>query len=175
MNTEVTRSALPQIRAARVIVTIQGISPLMVCSWMTRGKRGALPREEQSELARYRLDDGRDGIPYAMFRGAARTAAQKSDRATRGLFLGDEVSLYTPLEFAREELHTTRVALRSKPEDLVRVVYHDWRIKLPVQYQDPIWSAASVVALLDLAGATVGIGQMRPEHSGMYGRFRVVV
>jgi hypothetical protein len=142
---------------------------------MTRVTRAGLPEAEQSELARYRLSDGSDAVPYAMFRQAVDRAARNQDESAGGIFLGDEKTLFAPLKFKKESLMEMTAQRRGKTVPLVRVVYHDWSLVLPVEYQEALWSTGSLLALLRQAGTLIGIGQQRPEHGGKNGTFVVEI
>lgn len=151
-----------------------GLSPLIVCSWQTRRSRAGKPRAEQDPLARLLTEDGKDAVSYGMLREAVRTECAKLRLSVAGLILGNEAGRgLAELRFSKADLVESSITVRDKPLPLFRVRYAGWSLTLPLEYAEPLWDAARVVHLLDKAGDDVGIGQLRPEHGGDSGRFRV--
>ena len=79
---------------------------------------------------------------------------------------------------------TSAEAFKTLREDMVRVgmgtadiryraEYAKWRATLKVQFLPNLIDLGSVVALID-AGGMNGVGEWRPERSGLNGTYRVV-
>lgn len=67
--------------------------------------------------------------------------------------------------------------------DVVRVsnsavIHHrgefvNWSANLTIRHNETIFSRSHLISLFDMAGATVGVGDWRPEKSGTHGTFEV--
>ena len=57
--------------------------------------------------------------------------------------------------------------LRYRPE------FSEWSILLRIEYDTEWISADTIVNLLERAGFGIGIGEMRPQKGGEFGRFQV--
>ncbi len=181
-------------------VEIEGTAPLIVHAWSRKAREMMLAAQQGKKApkvkkdpeqdfndSRYRLIDGSgDGFPVtgvkaACVKGAGRAfgGGVKMTELRQGLlFLADgpgEDGM--PLVRLNAEPPTMR-------EDMVRVgpgtadirfraQYLQWGMLLRVRFDPNIISPESVVAVVD-AGGSNGIGEWRPEKSGMFGTFQVV-
>ena len=57
--------------------------------------------------------------------------------------------------------------VRYRPE------FKEWRVKLPIRYNEDAISLDQIVNLFNLGGFGVGIGEWRPEKRGVHGMFHV--
>jgi len=53
-----------------------------------------------------------------------------------------------------------------------RPAFHDWSLRLIIQYSESLLQPQSVADLLQRSG-DVGVGEWRPERSGSYGTYRI--
>lgn len=185
---------LERIAIRRMEVPIVGITPLIMHAWSEKArnqmaatetvKKKKEPRDPDGDFnaARYRLPDGRDGVPAVSFKAAMVFAAR--------LFEGVTMTGLKQLLFVHGEGPQQLVPIEgklSRREDMVRVgmgvadirwrpQYDDWRTTLFVDFVPSSLTPSSVLALVDAAGIG-GVGEWRPSApkgaTGSFGRFRV--
>ena len=190
---------LEQIKRARVAVRIVGLTPLIVHRFdekakkqmldaqvktSVKAKRAPQDPEAEFEASRYRLDDGRDGLPAVAFKSALIGAAR--------LFDGVTMTQLKSVVHVAGEGSQQLVAIDGEPrmrEDVVRVgmgtanlryraEYWPWAAWLIVSHVPTLISADSVLSLVNAAGMG-GVGEWRPSApkslTGSYGTFEVEV
>lgn len=188
---------IPRISLSRVEVEIEGVTPLITHAWSAKSKKMMLDAQQQATTtkkapknpeqdfqdSRYRLPNGRDGLPATAFKSAIVTAARHFEKITlvalkSAVFVtGEGPEQLVPIvgdAVMRED--TVRIA--SGTADLrYRPVYWPWSATLVIEYVPTVLTATSVVALVD-AGGLSGVGEWRPSapksFTGSFGRFRVV-
>lgn len=131
------------------------------------------------EGARYHWDD-RDWFP---------TNGIKKAMVSAGMLLGIPKSVIRATIFVigeRRDYAVIHYGKIVKREDAVRVgpkrdadlryrpEYQDWHIDLKIKVRTDIMSPEQVVALLQNAGFSIGIGEWRPEKDGQAGTFEPV-
>lgn len=186
-------------------VRVEGTAPLMLHKFSekmrkqieekqtsqdaTRKKRAPKDYAAEFNAARYRARAGQwDGIPAGAFRAAMIAACRRVDglpmTQAKGAFFiiadGRDETDGTPLiRIDGRALHDTRpVRLESGVADLRnRPRYDSWACDLKIQFDADLLSANDVANLLARAGATVGVGELRPQgpnsYGGDFGMFRV--
>jgi len=186
-------------------VRVEGTAPLMLHKFSekmrkqieakqtatdkTSAKRPPKDYAAEFNAARYRARAGNwDGIPAGAFRAAMIAACRRVDglpmTQAKGAFFiiadGRDETDGTPLiRIDGKAVHDTRpVRLESGVADLRnRPRYDSWACELKIQFDADLLSANDVVNLLSRAGATVGVGELRPQgpnsYGGDFGMFRV--
>lgn len=179
-------------------VHIEGLTPYIAHKWSekalgeirdkqmgkTKQKKAPKVPEDEYEAARYRFDDGRDGIPASAFKAAIVEAAAFYDRATITqrlltkalVVIGEGADQLVALDVAptmRED--AVRIAMGTT--DLrYRPMYWPWHATLEIEFVASVLSPTTIFHLVD-AGGLGGVGEWRPSapksKTGSYGRFRV--
>jgi hypothetical protein len=134
--------------------------------------------EKDFEESLYKLPGGKFGFPSIAFKNAAVTACTS---------LGKAITKTA----ARQCFHVTgdMVEIVGKPtmrEDTVRIgqgtadiryrgQFEKWSCTLAIRYNARVLSDEQLIALLNLAGFAVGVGEWRPERDGQFGLFHVAL
>jgi hypothetical protein len=194
---------LPHLSIQRVSIPIIGDTPLITHAWSQKArtemlakhmKKAAKGREAKDPWRNFvdclywlsdrpedplpaDVEQGRFGFPAIGLKAAAVNACSSTSKAltkvgTRQAFhIEDEfVEILGPPPSMREDItrNATGVPdIRHRPE------FQPWGAVLTVRVNTAVMSVEQVVALFDLAGFAVGIGDWRPERGGPYGRFHV--
>jgi hypothetical protein len=177
------------IKIARLLVQIEGDTPLICHRWSEKAKRQMLDKQmkkatpkkeakdpvEDFRSSLYPHPEGGYGFPSVAFKmamtGACRYVEGVPMTVARGAF------------FVEGEM----VKIQGEPtmrEDMVRVgmgtadiryrgEFREWRAELLISYNASVLTDEQVVNLLNIAGFAVGVGEYRPERDGPYGRFHV--
>lgn len=193
-----SRFVIERPKFTSVSIKIEGLSPLMVHRWSEKAllmmtekqagapktrKREARDPEGEFKAAAYVLDDGSFGFPAGSFKLAAVAACRLIDgltmTAARGLFVCPQeyVTLTNPnpvegAPWPAMDMRPVRVGMGAA-DIRYRPVFWPWACELHVRFVAGATSAEQVGYLLMLAGEAVGIGEMRPEKGGNYGRFHI--
>ena len=189
---------LPEVDFRVALVTVKGISPLIVHAWSEKAK--GMMRDKQQKQARvakeaknpeadylaskYLDSKGRDCVPAAGFRNAMISAGRFSEGVPMTIIRGSIFVLADAEGLIPIEAHECRMR-----EDMVRVggkgpgtgvadlryraEYNPWQCRLKIQYNANSLSLAQVLNLTRLAGMSVGLCEWRPEKNGQYGRFDI--
>lgn len=188
---------VPSINQDVLKLRVVGISPLVTkpLSEKTREsiakkqegiiqpKKGARKPEEEYEASRYVDSEGRDCFPARNFKKALVSAYDGTEGITRMsvtkyvYVLGDLL----PLKYKRrvKRMDWGRNNQRGIPGTgpavpIYRMEYQDWSVDLTIEYDANQFSADEIVGLLRLAGRYGGIGEMRPQKTGLdFGRFDI--
>lgn len=188
---------LPEIRVRLMNIRIEGDSPLVIHKWSEkakqemRDKQMGKPKHKKEakdptacyEASMYRLPDGRPGFKSLGFKAAAVAAARFMDGAKMTVLRG-AFHIFTG---ERDDEGNDLVAIDGTPnmrEDLVRVgmgtadlryraEFFPWAATLPVRFNEAAISKEQLLALFDIAGFGVGIGEYRPDKKGSWGMFHV--
>lgn len=178
-------------------VRVEGTAPLMLHKFSekmrkqieekqtatdtTRAKRAPKDYAAEFNAARYKARSGGwDGIPAGAFRAAMIAACRRVDglpmtQAKGAFFLiadGRDDTDGTPLvKIEGKAVHDTRpVRLESGVADLRnRPRWDSWACNLKIQFDADLLSPNDVGNLLARAGATVGVGELRPQGPNSYG------
>ena len=187
---EGTEVELQAINIKRVLIEIEGDSPLIVHAWSAKAKKEMLDKqmkkgktakeakspERDYEEAFYRLPDGKPAFPTIAFKQAAVSAGGRfSDglkmTELRGAFFveGEYVEIIGEPSM-REDMVRVGMGtadIRYRPE------FKQWKVQLPIKYNADKISLDQLVNIFNLAGFGVGVGEWRPERDGQYGMFHV--
>jgi hypothetical protein len=177
----------------RVMLTIYGISPLIVHAWGKKAigmiedkqqKKGKKPKEakdpkEEMESCFYPRIGKKHTIPAAALKGAVVSAATSLDdkinfsqkKIKQAFFVvGDWLQLEASEPVMRTDM--VRVGGMSKSADVrYRPMFEKWSCSFAVDYNASIYSAEQVAQLIEVAGFAVGLCEWRPEKGGNFGRF----
>ena len=125
---------------------------------------------------------GEIGFPAGGIKSAIVAAARNVDGLAMTLLRG---ALFVVGDEKNPELVKVNYKRLAMREDIVRVgnnvpdirfrgELHDWSINLKLQFNRDILNPEQIANLVNIAGFSVGLGEMRPGKSGgMNGRFKV--
>lgn len=190
---------LKPIHVEQITVKITGTAPLLVHGWgkkaltqmldqqqmtaeekkLAKKNRTAKDPEADFNEARY-IVNGKDCFP---------TIAVKKAMVTAGYALGFSRSVVRQAVFVEGDHFVIDAAPPTMREDAVRVgpfsnrqadlryrpEYADWSATLKFRFRTDMIDADQVIALLQAAGFSVGIGEWRPEKDGQFGTFDVAL
>ncbi|HEU0072497.1 MAG TPA: hypothetical protein VFS30_00660 [Dehalococcoidia bacterium] len=188
---------ISRIAAETIEVPIIGTSPLIINRFGEKAKRQLLDgqqgrkspkttRDPQAdfEAAMHRLADGGYGFPITGFKAATISAAR---------FYGKDVTMTALRQFlffhgepgiggeqmarivgGEPVMREDVVRLSGRSTDLrYRPMFTEWSTVLKVTYVTSAVSRDSVLSLIDAGGLGVGVGEWRPEKSGVYGTYQI--
>ncbi len=192
---EVATIQLDRIAAETILVPIIGTTPLITHRFSEKAKRQMLDAMQgrkspkvakdpaaEFEAAKYKFDDGGEGIPVIAFKAAAVGGARFYHGVTmtqikqflffRGETGVDGQSLARLEAESRMREDVVRVGrggtdLRYRPE------YPEWKTTLTVTYVTAALTRNSVLSLIDAGGMGIGVGEWRPEKGGDFGTFQI--
>jgi len=185
---------LQRLEQTELEIKVVGTTPLISHAWSQKAKemmlakqRGEtvvkLPKDPEQDFkdSIYRLTDGGYGFPATGFKNATVSGAR--------LYKGSVTmtALRPMLYVVPDDRYTGLVEIKGDPtirEDMVRLEsgvadirfraeYKDWSATLRVRFPSHMIDESAVVALVDAGGST-GIGDWRPEKSGIFGTYQVV-
>lgn len=192
----------PQIRLRRLDrivyeIPVQGTSPLIVHRWSSKAKRTMLDAQQTTarqkkeprdpvadfEAARYRLEDGRDGMPATAFKAAIVYAGRLFEGITQValkqmvVVIGEGPEQLVPLEYGELTMREDTPRNSGGTSDLrYRPQFDPWSAMLRVRTIAGQFDEASLYALVDAAGIG-GVGDWRPTSpksaTGTFGCFKV--
>jgi len=198
-----TEVQLPALERRGVIITLRGVTPLVVHKFSefakqaisdkqggtaTKAKKDArTPEKIAQEIAgaHYHVEgneslpitEGRYGFPSIAFKKAAVSAAAHGT----GLFKSRARGQFfvsgdvVPITCSRVEAREDAVRLETGTVYLTyRPEYQDWRCEVGVEYYPHIMTLEQLLNLFDIAGTLIGVGENRPEKSGdTWGRWEI--
>ena len=178
-------------------IPVRGTSPLIVNRWSEKAKEMMLQAQQTKarpkrdakdpvanfEASRYRLADGRDGLPATAFKAAIAHAARMFDGITitlvkqTVLVVGEGPDQLVPLDYGAITMREDTVRNASGVADLrYRAQFWPWSAELNVRCIGGQFDLDSIIALVDGAGIG-GVGEWRPTSpksaTGTYGTFEV--
>lgn len=190
---------LKPLKVGTMKVTIRGLAPLIVHAWgkkaleemltsqqMTKEekkkakeKRKAKDPKSDFEEARY-IIDGRHSFP---------TIAVKKAMVDAGYILGISRAVTRQAVFIVGDYFEIKHAACVMREDTVRVgpfgnrqadlryrpEYQGWSADLEFRFRYDMIDQEQLIALLQNAGFSVGLGEWRPQKDGQFGTFEVVI
>lgn len=182
---------LKAINIQKVLIELEGDSPLIVHAWSAKAKKEMLDKqmkkaktaktakdpERDYEDAFYRLPDGRPAFPSIAFKSAAVSAGGRFSDGLKmtelrgSFFIDGELLEIEGKPRMREDM--VRIGMGSA-DIRYRPEFPKWKVKLPIKYNADAISLEQIVNLFNLAGFGVGVGEWRPEKDGQYGMFHVV-
>ena len=197
---EVPEQAMMRISplpAARMLVPVIGVTPLIVHKWDEKSKKKMLdemqgrkepkkPKDPEAEYLAtlYHTDEGGYGFPVVGFKACIVSAARFYDKSVsmvrlrqclfmQGVPSDDGKQILTPI-VGVPQMREDAVTVGMKGRDLrYRAEFQQWSAVLDITYITSALDGQSVLSLIDAAGRGVGVGEWRPEKSGQNGTFRV--
>lgn len=187
---------LARLERRRVIIPIEGQTPLIPHRWSEKSKRMMLDKqqgkavakkspkspEQEADDATYWLPDGRTGMPATAFKAAIADAARHFDSvsivtAKQSIFVvGEGPEQLVAIDGDREMFEATPRNSSGVADLRYRNRIWPWRADLEIEYISTTLTIESVFALVDAAGVG-GVGDWRPSSpkskSGTYGRWQV--
>lgn len=191
-----TTVELKPMNLKKVVIEIEGDSPLIVHAFSAKAKkemldkmqkkakqaRGARDPNQDYEEAFYRLEAkkgeiGKPGFPTIGFKASAVSAGGRFSEGLkmtemRGSFHieGELVEIIGEPNMREDAVRVGMGAadLRYRPE------FKHWKTYLPIRYNADKISLDQLINIFNLAGFGVGVGEWRPEKDGQYGMFHVV-
>ncbi len=192
---------LPPMNIQTIEVAIIGDTPLICHAWSAKSKKMMLDKHMKKASAGrvakdpwqdfcetiYWLDGmpdkpteedvetGRFGFPSIAFKGAAITAVTTIGTMTKVLARqcfhveGDMVELLGPAPSQRFDIVTVGMTTDTR----FRAEFETWGAILKIKFNANVLSAEQVIGLIEAGGFGVGVGDWRPEKSGINGRFHV--
>lgn len=150
------------------------------------GNRTAVDDDQLRELEAQRslwLDEsGAPTIPATAIRATIESGARKRKQGPQ--VRGGLVVLSTTFDYDREKYGTGIEALGRSTQFTVPVVVNrsrilrtrakfepPWSCTFEVDVDDELIDQSQLLEWLDIAGRQIGVGDWRPEKSGIYGRF----
>jgi hypothetical protein len=181
---------------SRVLIPIVGTAPLIVHRFSEKSKRVMLDaqqgkkrlkevRDPQAEYQAcfYRLADGAPGFPSVAFKSACVSAGRMFGKDLPMTLirqavlvvgrLGTDGMMLTAID-GEPSMREDVVRIGQGTSDLrYRAQFTAWSAVLEVVFAHSAVSLESVLALVDAAGASVGVGEWRPEKKGDSGTFEI--
>ena len=149
----------------------------------TETEEGRL-RELECRRSLWLDEGGAPAIPATAVRAAIEAGARRRKQGPQ--VRGGLVVLETVFEYDREKYGATQQEIGNKAQYTVPVVVNRSRVSRTRAKFDPPWSCTVTVDVdgelidrdqllewLEIAGRQVGLGDWRPEKSGVFGRFNV--
>jgi hypothetical protein len=185
---------LKPVQPERMIVTIEGISPIIQHQWNEKAKqmmrdkhagKKTKTREKrdpaaEAEAATYRTADGEFGVPVAALAKCVIGAAHKDIGVEKTLvrkalfILCDDPNGVIPMTCSEPRLREDAVRVGAGSADLrYRPQFDKWETEFTVEYNPDMLQPEDILNLINLAGFGVGVCEWRPEKGGDFGRFRV--
>jgi len=174
--------------------TIKSVTPMIQHKWSEKAKemmrlkhagkktKSREVRDPEAEFreAAYLTDDGQFGLPGMGFKAALITAAHKDigvekTLVRKALFLrSSDSDKILPMECDEPVMREDCVRVGAGSADLrYRPQFDSWKCHIEIEVDADLLTDADVINLINRAGFGVGIGEMRPEKGGEYGRFEV--
>jgi len=189
MATKASVTVAPEgIDVRRIVMRIEGDSPLIVHAWSEKAKQMMLDKQmkrgTQAKAAKdpeqdyhdslYHLPGGGHGFPAVGIKASAIRGAKAV-----GMVMVDMRSAF--------HIMADLVRIDGEPsmrEDMVRVgmgtadiryrgEFTTWSMDLPIRYNARAVSVEQLVLIFDAGGFGTGIGEWRPENGGSFGMYHV--
>jgi len=192
--TATSKVILKPINQQNLLVTIEGITPLIQHKWTekalrqmrekgsgrkTRDRESRNP-EEEAGSATYVTEDGEYGIPVTALKSAIISAAHKDigiekTLVRKALFIRcSDANMVLPMKCSNPAIREDCVRVGAGSADLrYRPEFQQWSVSFEVEIDADLLQPGDLFRLIDRAGFGVGIGEWRPEKGGDHGRFRV--
>lgn len=190
-----SKLSITPVRQARVAVSLQSLSPLVVHAWSKKAlemlrltaaerrkvpKVGRDPEREARESAHY-TETGEFGVPAVAIKASIIGAAHKDmgiekTLARKALFIecNDPGGIIAFAENADPVIREDIVRVGMGATDLrYRYEFRSWRADVSFLIDTELLGVQDLVNLINRAGFSVGLCEHRPEKGGEWGRFRV--
>lgn len=189
---------LKPLRVGTIRLTIRGLAPLIVHAWGKKAMEEMLTSQQMSKEEKKKAKEKRRAKdPSADFEDAKYviggkdsfpTIAVKKAMVDAGYALGISRSVVRQAVFIVGDYFEIKGATCVMREDTVRVgpfgnrqadlryrpEYQGWSADLEIRFRADMIDPPQLVALLQNAGFSVGLGEWRPQKDGQFGTFEVV-
>lgn len=191
-QTTETEVNIPQITLGRVLVVIEGTSPLLTNKFGERALEGMAAKQgKAAKVEKPPRDpdaDFRDALHIidadAHIYGFPAAGLKKALVAAGGRFAAEKMTVLRgvlSIEGSMLEIKAPEPHMRTDPVRLqgstfsiaYRPEFWPWRIEVPVVYNAGMLTLDQVLNLFNIAGFAVGIGAWRPESNGTFGQFSI--
>jgi len=184
------------IKVADLKLKVEGMTPLLMNKFSDEAKQGLLDKQagkskerakrtkeiitKEIESCIHRLPDGQAGFPASGFKKAMVEAATgkllegMNGKLAKGAFfiMGNLV----PIKYKKQVINEAIGRIGRKiPMVTFRPEFQEWTAELPIKYNSSQVTAQQIIALANLAGFHIGVGDWRPQCNGSYGTFKVFV
>ncbi len=192
-----TAITLSPIKRKHVTLTIVGFGgPLVTHRWSEKSKqmmrdkqqtgkktkeRDLRDPEKEAAEACYMTDDGKYGLYVIAVKNAIIAAAHNDlgipkTLVCKSLFIVcDDSHKVVPFNSQKKyEIGEDMVRVGQGSADLrYRPYFAEWSATITLEIDEGLLQVKDLITLIDWAGSRVGIGEMRPEKGGEYGRFKI--
>lgn len=142
-------------------------------------------RELECQVSLYLDTHGAPTIPEAAFRSCIETAARRlkqGPQVREGLIVTEVVSFdydrerygTTVDELGKTAQFTVPVKVGQSRIERTRAKFDEWSATFRVDTDPELVDVDQLASWLDIAGGRIGLGDWRPEKSGIFGRFEMV-
>ena len=184
---------LQPVNEKRIEFGVVGISPLVMHAWSIKGikqmRMTAIERRKQPKVARdpegemdeatYKKD-GKVAFPLLSLKASMIAAAHKDigiekTMVRKAFFLEcDNPERLVDLEHSEAVMREDVVRVGVSQTDLrYRPMFEQWKFRVSAIVDYDLLNESNVVNLVNRAGFSCGVGEMRPERGGEFGRFKV--
>lgn len=189
---------IPPMEIGHAVVTIIGMSPLLVNKWSAKAEEeiktkqeggGRLKRapknpieEFNGSLYRFPGNEHKYGVPAGGIKQAAvsacRFAGGMSMTLAKGAFHimagpGNLIEIKGSEPVMDEQMVRVGNFGNKKPTHRYRGRFDKWEITFAVKYNERVITPSQLLNLFEHAGFSVGLCEWRPEKGGSYGMFEV--
>jgi len=168
------------IELGKVNVTIEGLSPLLVCRKSLESLLETTKDEDKLyKNCFYPSMNGNHTFTGAAIKkcmvGAANTFFKG---VTKKQVTGGVIIPYEYIEIIEASEPRKRIDIgRNKNRELIKLVraeFEKWKMNFDVEFDTKTFTVERVLNLLNTAGSFQGVGCWRPSCDGMFGRFTIV-
>ena len=141
-------------------------------------------QELECQIAIYYGEDGSPTLPEGALRAAIEGAARKLKQGpqVREGLLVEKVESFdydrkmgsTKEELGKSAQFTVPVKVGMARVLRTRAMFKTWSVTFIVDVDDELVDQEQLTTWLEIAGQRLGLGDWRPQKSGLYGRFEVV-
>ena len=186
---------IPALNKQMMKVKIKGVRPMVQHKWSEKAMKMILdkqmkkaskgreirdPKQEYKDSYHYN-EKGKIAFPAGGVKKAIVTAARNIPGVTMSLLrgalfvLGDKDDLIE-VKFKSERMRTDMVKINIDTADLrFRGELSDWTMDFLVEFNADVISPEQIMNLIQTAGFSSGLGEMRPEKTGFrFGTFEIV-
>ena len=188
---------LKPLQKKHVTITLKGTRTLVQHAWDEKAKqmmrdkqqlgkktkeRDLRDPEKEAESACYKTTDGKYGVNILSVKKAIISTAHNDlgipkTLVCKALFVvchDDNLVVPFTNQKMKYEMGEDMVRVGQGSADLrYRPYWKDWAIKVTFEIDTDLLQVKDFLTLVDWAGSRQGIGEMRPEKGGEFGRFEI--
>jgi hypothetical protein len=125
-------------------------------------------------------EDGNIGFPVSGFAKGIVEVAPYIEGLDKKMVRGSIRILgnIVPINYKKQTINVAwgkSSGITKAPRKIVRPEFHDWSCTLDVMFNESNISIEQIVNLFNWAGFQQGLGSWRPEKSGSFGQYEVVI